>query len=48
VNLVERDQLLAGHHGSAILGTLNARSRGEAVATARRLGLGLGQLTPDG
>jgi DNA-binding CsgD family transcriptional regulator len=30
----------ADHHVSAILGKLNARSRGQAVATARRLGLG--------
>ena len=29
----------ADHHVSAILGKLDARSRGEAVATARRLGL---------
>jgi DNA-binding NarL/FixJ family response regulator len=29
----------ADHHVSAILGKLGARSRGEAVATARRLGL---------
>jgi ATP/maltotriose-dependent transcriptional regulator MalT len=36
----------AGHHVSAILDKLGARSRGEAVATARRLGLGQ-QLTPD-
>jgi DNA-binding CsgD family transcriptional regulator len=36
----------AGHHVSAILDKLDARSRGEAVAAARRLGLGQ-QLTPD-
>ena len=29
----------ADHHVSAILGKLGARSRGEAVAAARRLGL---------
>ena len=39
VDEVRISRRTADHHVSAILGKLDARSRGEAVAAARRLGL---------